>query len=310
MKKTGAVLVAAGLSSRMHDFKPMLPFSNSTIALHNVGMLQKMNLDPIVVITGFRADELQAHLSSTGVRFKKNERFESTQMFDSVKLGIEEVLDECDRILIMPMDIPAIEENTFKLVLSVDADIVRTKFEGRAGHPIVISKNKAVEFLEYQGENGLKGAIHASKFPPVDIEVFDEGVNKDIDTPEDYKKLLEWNYKRGNGYPIRPMVEVSLQANMKFFSDKTARLLELIDETGTRQSACERLGISYSKATKILKNAEKELGFKLIRPWSGGAEGGGSELTDECRKLLIQYKKMVDQVQLAAEKAYREYMQY
>ena len=36
MKKTGAVLVAAGLSSRMGDFKPMLPFGDSTIALHIV----------------------------------------------------------------------------------------------------------------------------------------------------------------------------------------------------------------------------------------------------------------------------------
>ena len=38
MKATGAVLVAAGLSSRMGAFKPMLPFGNSTISLHIVTM--------------------------------------------------------------------------------------------------------------------------------------------------------------------------------------------------------------------------------------------------------------------------------
>ena len=44
MKKTGAVLVAAGLSSRMGDFKPMLPFGDSTIALHIVMMLKRLDI--------------------------------------------------------------------------------------------------------------------------------------------------------------------------------------------------------------------------------------------------------------------------
>ena len=310
MKKTGAVLLAAGMSSRMHDFKPMLPFSNSTIALNTVGLMKKINLDPIVVITGFRSDELMAHLSSTGVRFKKNERFENSEMFDSVKLGIEEIMEECERILIMPMDIPAIEEKTFRTLLAVEAPIVRTKYQARAGHPIIIDRATAKKFLSYKGDNGLKGAVRANDIAPVDVEVLDEGVNKDIDTPEDYKKLIEWNYERGNGYPIRPQVDICLMASETFFCSKTEKLLELIDETGSRQAACEKLGISYSKATKLIKNAEKQLGFSLIRRWSGGNDGGGSELTDECRKLLIQYKKMVAQVQMASEKAYREYMEY
>lgn len=309
MKKTGAILVAAGMSSRMHDFKPLLPFSNSTIALHNVTMLKKIHLDPIIVITGFRSDELMAHLSSAGVRFKKNERFQTTQMFDSVKLGIEEIADECERILIMPMDIPAIQEETFKLVLAVDAPIVRTKYKDKAGHPIILDKKTARSFLNYEGENGLKGAVHSCVTPPVDVEVSDEGVNKDIDTPEDYKELIEWNYERGNGYPVRPQVEVCLKANELFFDSKTATLLELIAETGSRQAACAEMGLSYSKATKLINTAERQLGFKLVRRWSGGTEGGGSELTEECRKMLDRYKKMVAEVQMAAEKAYRNYMQ-
>ena len=62
MKKTGAVLVAAGLSSRMKDFKPMLPFGTSTASRHMIGMLKSLKADPIVVVTGYRAEELEAHL--------------------------------------------------------------------------------------------------------------------------------------------------------------------------------------------------------------------------------------------------------
>lgn len=310
MKKTGAILVAAGMSSRMHDFKPLLPFSNSTIALHTVSMLKKMHLDPIIVITGFRGDELMAHLSSTGVRFKKNERFQTTQMFDSVKLGIEEIVDECERVLIMPMDIPAIQAQTYQMILSVDAPIVRTRYKDKAGHPIILDKKTAKSFLVYEGENGLQGAVRACITPPVDVEVSDEGVNKDVDTPEDYKELIEWNYKRGNGYPVRAQVEVCLKANESFFCAQTETLLELIGKTGSRQAACDEMGLSYSKATRLINTAEKQLGYKLIRRWSGGPEGGGSELTEECKIMLDRYKKMVAEVQMAAEKAYRNYMQY
>ncbi len=310
MKKTGAIIVAAGMSSRMHEFKPLLPFSNSTIALHNVHLLQKMGLDPIVVITGFKADELEAHLSSTGVRFRKNERFETTQMFDSVKLGLEELIGTCERILIMPMDLPAIEEHTYRAVLSVEAPIVRTKYGERAGHPIVIDEEAAKTFLHYTGEMGLKGAVHSYPVAPVDIEVADEGVHKDVDTPQEYLDLLKWNYERGNGYPIRPQIRVSLMAKESFFCSRTAALLEAIEKTGSRQAACEMLKISYSKATALCKTAEKQLGFPLFRRWSGGIDGGGSELTEECKEFLTHYQKMVAQVQMAAEKAYRDHMQY
>ena len=46
MKKTGAVLAAAGLSSRMGDFKPLLPFGDTTIAFHVTSMLRRLGQTP------------------------------------------------------------------------------------------------------------------------------------------------------------------------------------------------------------------------------------------------------------------------
>ena len=56
MKKTGAVLAAAGLSSRMGDFKPLLPFGDTTIAFHVTSMLRRLGADPVIVVTGYRAE--------------------------------------------------------------------------------------------------------------------------------------------------------------------------------------------------------------------------------------------------------------
>lgn len=309
MKKTGAVLVAAGLSSRMHDFKPLLPFGNSTISLHIVTMLKKMGLSPIIVVTGYRAEELESHLFSTGVRFVKNERFQETQMFDSVKMGIMAVKEECERILIMPMDIPAILPDTFKQVLNIDAPIVRTRYEDRTGHPIVIRCDIAETIMDYDGDNGLKGAIAACGVAPCDLEVADEGVRKDVDTPEEYQNLIQWNYSRGNGYPVRPKVEVRLVANEPFFGPETAELLEKIHQTGSIQEACIQMELSYSKGSSLIKNAERQLGYALVKRWTGGSGGGGSVVTEEGTVLLAHYRNMVREVQSTAEKIYRRYLE-
>ena len=88
MKKTGAVLAAAGLSSRMKAFKPMLPFGGTTISRHLAALIKSLGVNPVVVVTGYRGEELENHLSAEGVRFVRNERFRETEMFESVKLGI------------------------------------------------------------------------------------------------------------------------------------------------------------------------------------------------------------------------------
>ena len=52
MARIGAVVVAAGLSSRMKSFKPLLPFEDTTIAKHIVQMLKRNGADPILMVTG------------------------------------------------------------------------------------------------------------------------------------------------------------------------------------------------------------------------------------------------------------------
>ncbi|MDD4716233.1 MAG: NTP transferase domain-containing protein, partial [Oscillospiraceae bacterium] len=61
--KTGALIVAAGLSSRMNGFKPMLKLCGTTIIKKTVDTLQQVGASPIYVVTGYRGDLLERHLS-------------------------------------------------------------------------------------------------------------------------------------------------------------------------------------------------------------------------------------------------------
>lgn len=303
---TGVVLVGAGLSSRMKAFKPMLPFGESTISLHLISVLKKFNLSPIVVVTGYKGQKLKDHLKHTGVRFVENNHYETTQMFDSVKLGIKAIADECDRILIMPLDVPAIQEKTYELVLNIDSDMIRTVYKELPGHPILLKKDIALKLCEYQGDGGLRGAMENSGFPLTNINVNDAGVRRDIDTKKDYQELLNWNFARGGGYPLLPKVSIVLHTQEKMFGPGTYQLLKYIDETGSLQQACNKMELSYSKGSKMIKIVEKQLGYSIVKRWSGGAKGGGSCLSDKGHQLLRNYKELLDSVEKFTLDRYNE----
>ena len=62
--KTGALIVAAGMSSRMGDFKPMLNIGSISIAQRVVATFQQAGVDKIVMVTGYQAAMLEHHLAA------------------------------------------------------------------------------------------------------------------------------------------------------------------------------------------------------------------------------------------------------
>ena len=89
----GALITAAGMSSRMGDFKPMLNIGSISIAQRVIATFQQAGVDKIVMVTGYNATLLERHLAGNGVVFLRNEAYETTQMFDSVKIGLRYLQD-------------------------------------------------------------------------------------------------------------------------------------------------------------------------------------------------------------------------
>ena len=78
--------------------------------------------------------------------------------------------------------------------------------------------------------------------------------------------------------------------NEKFFGEGPCRLLKAVEQTGSLRGAAASMDMAYSKAMKMLKNAEAALGYPLILRSTGGKSGGGSVLTPEGRRLLQRYE--------------------
>lgn len=90
----------------------------------------------------------------------------------------------------------------------------------------------------------------------------------------------------------------------KFFGEGPCRLLRGVEATGSLRAAAIQMGMAYTKALKLLQNAENALGYPLTTRTSGGRDGGGSRLTPEGEEWLKRYEAYRDACIQANRKLY------
>lgn len=90
-----------------------------------------------------------------------------------------------------------------------------------------------------------------------------------------------------------------------FFGPGVADLLEAIDKEGNVKDASNQMGLSYTKAWKMLKNASQATGRDVIKSEKGGNGGGKAFLTDEGRELLNRYRAFEEMCKSAIESSFR-----
>ncbi len=297
----GAVITAAGMSKRMNDFKQLLKVGELSIAERVIRTFQAAGVQDIVMVTGYRAEELEKSLNRLGIVFLRNEAYETTEMFDSAKIGLSYLKDRVDRVFFCPVDVPFFSEDTLKLELSLKERIVFPICHNRLGHPILFDGKLIPRILEYEGPRGLKGALESLGIKKVCyLPVSDEGVVIDTDTKEGLEHLQNLR----SNIPIKPNVKVTFAGNEVFFGPGTVTILREINSLGSVSEACKKTHISYSKGWKIIHAAEEELGYNIIECTVGGKNGGSSVVTEKGLKLMVLYELLEKRVREAAEKEF------
>lgn len=88
------------------------------------------------------------------------------------------------------------------------------------------------------------------------------------------------------------------------FGPGVSTLMKLVKETSSLSAACKEMNMSYSKAWKIIRNAENDLGFQLMEGTRGGESGGGTVLTENGEEFLNRYLQFQEETQKAAEEIF------
>ena len=105
----------------------------------------------------------------------------------------------------------------------------------------------------------------------------------------------------------QPQYKNWFERNDVFFNAQTAHFLQLTSHTGSMQTACKQMHMSYTKGWKTLREAEKQLGFPLLFSQSGGSDGGFSKLTPKGEEFLKRYVKMEEELKKEGERLFELY---
>lgn len=192
----GAIILAAGLSSRMKDFKPLLYVDGNTAIEGLAESIRVGGLEDVTVVTGHNRELLKPVIDKMGAKEAYNEAYESG-MFSSVKAGLNEARgSEKKGYILMPVDCPLVSAAVMRAVMSEamvspDSFIVPT-YEGKKGHPLYVPTEFIDEILSFDGAGGLKGFTDSRLDDVKRVPVNEEGCLLDMDTPEGYEDIINF----------------------------------------------------------------------------------------------------------------------
>ncbi len=192
------LVLAAGQSRRMGDFKPLLPLRGRTVIENTVDCLLDAGVETVVVVLGHRAGEIEACLrgryADGRVRFAYNRRYAETDMLASVREGLT-ILPPCRAFFLLPGDMPLISSDTCQALACAmpegEGSIVFPLLDGRRAHPPLIGAGFIEAICTYDGPDGMRGFWRGQEKNILTVPVSDSGCAQDLDTPEQYQRCLE-----------------------------------------------------------------------------------------------------------------------
>jgi CTP:molybdopterin cytidylyltransferase MocA/HD superfamily phosphodiesterase len=191
---TAALVLAAGYSSRMGEFKPLLPIGGITAIERAIGIFRAADIDRVTVVTGYRSEELKPALERANACQVLNPQYDDG-MFSSLRTGVRALPPDVEACFILPADIPLVRPLTIQLLLRAcdnsGARVIYPVFQKRHGHPPLIRRDVLDETLSGDDEGGLRFVLARHAQESLEVEVIDEAIHLDLDTAEDLARARD-----------------------------------------------------------------------------------------------------------------------
>ncbi len=177
--------------------KLLLPFGERTVLGQVIAVLQDCPLGEIVVVTGHEREEIEEmlgrhHGPHSTLRFVHNSHYATGEMLSSIQAGLAVLRSDCEAALIVLGDQPQIQQRVVEQVIAARAPgaVVIPSFNQRGGHPILIGRACWAEVLAQPHTASLREALRAHAGWVRYVEVDTETILRDMDTPEDYSRMV------------------------------------------------------------------------------------------------------------------------
>ena len=191
----GAIILAAGASSRMGTAKQVLPWKGSTLLQHCIDQVRASPVDEIVVVLGANSELVESQTDLTGVHNVFNSNWD-TGMASSIVAGLQRLLELSPglrSVLILLSDQPLLDYKFYnKLLINYlegTKKIVSSSYSGQLGVPVLFDRHYFNELLGLRGDKGARALVRAHREEVIAVDAGDQAV--DLDTEEKYRHYYE-----------------------------------------------------------------------------------------------------------------------
>lgn len=192
------VIPAAGLSRRMGKPKLLLPYRGGTVIGELLQRLQRPEIGGTVVVCRREDRELQEEVRKWG-GIVEVRREDPPEMRESVEFGLGEIEERFhpgrgDGWILIPADHPQVSSEILLRMFEVwreeEPEVLVPIFQGKRGHPTFFRWEIAERVKEIPEDRGLNWLLREGGIVVRELEVEDRRVIEDLDTPEDYERLM------------------------------------------------------------------------------------------------------------------------
>jgi len=188
----GAVILAAGMSSRMGETKQLLRLGEHTLLDQVLANVRASGVDEIVLVLGHAAEKIMDSVTGENVKIAINRAYREG-MGTSLRTGLSALPSGIDAALIVLADQPFVRPATLKQLMDQyresNAQIVIPMYKGFRGNPVLLDHSVFPEVMALNGDIGCRALFGNHLEGIVKVSVEDLGILLDLDSKDDLEKL-------------------------------------------------------------------------------------------------------------------------
>ena len=185
------IILAAGASSRFGEPKQVLDWKGETFVKAVAKTALNSGLSPVIVVTGANAEQVESAVADINVGVVRNTNWNSGQG-SSIKAGLDILPPECGGVIFLLADQPQVDTSIIQALKEKHAEglhpIVAPMVLDRRANPVLFDRVTFPDLMEIEGDTGGRAIFHKHRVEY--LPWHDDSLLLDVDTPENYQRLI------------------------------------------------------------------------------------------------------------------------